>query len=79
MLLKWTWLKYSKIFKNDQDTSKPKNYQNTPQDLKNDQNLLWNPKNYQNTPQKLEKLPKYSPKPKKHKHTVTFCLTSEKM
>ena len=78
MLLKWTWLKYSKIFKNDQDTSKPKNYQNTPQDLKNDQNILWNPKNYQNTPQNLKnyqntpqnpKSDQNTPKPKNYQNT----------
>ena len=31
MSLKWKWPKHSKIFKNDQNTSKPENYQNTPQ------------------------------------------------
>ena len=73
MPLKWKWPKYSKIFKNDQNTPKSKNDQNTlktqkmtkiPLKPKKLPIHLLNPKIYQNIPE-TKKMTKIPPKPKK--------------
>ena len=48
--LKWKWQKYSKIFKNYQNTLKPTKWQKYSRNPKNDQNTPQNPRNDQNTP-----------------------------
>ena len=67
MPLKCKWPKYSKIFKNDQNTPKLENYQNNPKTYKmtkippkpkNDQNNPKTLKKDQNTPE-TQKRPKY--------------------
>ena len=59
MPLKWKWPKYSKIFKDDQNTLKPKNDQN----ISKTQKMI-------KIPSKAKKWPKYPQNPKNDQNTL---------